>query len=96
LAPPRRSALASAGLWEASALLLEANWSGHSQRAVLEKWFPGPTPEATAAANLIVRLHDRLKEDPVRRQLLVRRLLAEYRVRYEEPDREWLRHLSEN
>jgi hypothetical protein len=82
------------GLWDAAAGLLAANGDDAGERAVLASWFPGPTPEASAAANLIFKIHEQLKDDPNRQQQLVTRLLAEYRARYSEPDREWLRHVA--
>jgi hypothetical protein len=82
------------GLQEAAARVLAANGDDVNERAVLDWWFPGPTPEASAAASLIVRVHDRLKGDPPRQRHLVDRFLAEYRARYGEPDREWLRRVE--
>jgi hypothetical protein len=82
------------GLWDASTQLLAANGDDEGERVVLAHWFPGPTPEASAAANLIFRVHEQLKDDPGRQRQLVPRLLAEYRARYSEPDREWLRHVA--
>lgn len=84
------------GLWEAADRLLAVNADDRGHRTVLEAYFPGPTLEASAAANLICRVDGRLREDPVARRRLVRRLLAEYRARHGEPAGEWLRHLNPN
>lgn len=82
------------GLWDAAARYLSANADAAGECTVLERYFPGPTLEASAAAHLICRVHGRLRDEPDRRRPMVHRFLAEYRARYGEPDREWLRHLD--